>query len=112
MRADTSIPGREVPSVWAKNENGPEAFARQSPIANGVRCGILTFRENEAKRSTFQRSGKKVAGVCVFAGAGFAVDAGVGCGLPVPQYGLLHRWHVPGPRTPLGENFSEFPLTK
>jgi hypothetical protein len=53
--------------------------------------GILEIRKNEENAPRFQRSRKKVVGVCVFGGADLVVGAGLGFGVAGCGDGLL-RW--------------------
>ena len=52
---------------------------------------MVNIRQNEENALRFQRSWKKVGGVCVFGGCDALVGAGVGFGLASCGAGLL-RW--------------------
>jgi hypothetical protein len=67
--------------------------------------GILEIRENEENAPRFQRSGKKVGGVCVFGGVGDAMGAGVGCSFAGCGHGLLRWGDVPVAWTCAEEEF-------
>ena len=59
------------------------------------RWSIVKIRENEENVSRFQRSGKKVAGVCVSGDRDALVGAGMGRGIAVYGHGLLRWGDVP-----------------
>src|SRR5579859_2393971 len=70
---------------------------RESPSLRRIeftllgKWGILWVRENEENAPRFQRSGKKVGGVCVFGRGDVVVVTTVGFGAPGRRDGLL-RW--------------------
>ena len=66
---------------------------------------ILEIRENEENAPRFQRSGKKVAGVCVFDGSDALVGAGMGRGIAGSERGLLRWGDVPAARAWAEEEF-------
>ena len=70
---------------------GGWGWARRIEFTKLGRWGIVKIRENEENAPRFQRSGKKVAGVCVFAGGDAALGAGLGRRVAGCWRGLL-RW--------------------
>ena len=60
-----------------------------------VRWGIVELRENTENAPRFQRSGKTLAGVCVFGGDIPALGSGLGLGVAGSGRGLLRWGDVP-----------------
>jgi hypothetical protein len=66
---------------------------------------MVKARENEQNAPPFQRSGKKVAGVCVFGGDIVPLGAGLGFGFAGGGCGLLRWSDVSAARACAEENF-------
>jgi hypothetical protein len=78
---------------------------RQFEFTNSGRWSIVEVQDNETITPLFQRSGKKVEGVCVFGGGDAAVGAGLGFGFAGCGNGLLRWGDVPAAWTCTEEEF-------